>query len=150
MLEITKRIQRTHPNKDLESLIARVLERVPGVKGVTRQGGPGDQGADLVVECESGASLIPGLEKPEIIVVQIKSYEGELHVPDAVNDIRRAFEEHKDASKGLIISTAESAGQEFVRELDWLQEETGKPVSLLIGPDLAKFFLKYGGDLLDI
>ena len=149
LLKITKHIQHTHPNKDLESLIARVFERVPGVKGVTPQRGPSDQGADLVMECESGASSIPGLEKPEVIVVQIKSYEGVLRVPDAVNDIRRAFEKYPDASKGLIISTAESASDKFRHEFDRLQEETGKQVSLLIGTDLAKFFLKYGGDLLD-
>ena len=49
---------------------------------------------------------------------------------------------------GLIVSTAESAGMELRNRLDQLQEESGKPVSLLIGADLAAFLLRFGGDLL--
>ena len=48
---------------------------------------------------------------------------------------------------GLIVSTAESAGKELRNQLDELQEG-GKPVSLLIGADLAAFVLRFGGDLL--
>ena len=33
-------------------------------------------------------------------------------------------------------------------DLDLLQEASGKPVSLLIGADLAAFVLRFGGDLL--
>ena len=49
---------------------------------------------------------------------------------------------------GLIVSTAESAGKGLRDELDKLREESGKPVALLIGANLATFFLHYGGDLL--
>ena len=49
---------------------------------------------------------------------------------------------------GLIVSTAESAGKGLQDELDKLREESGKPVALWMGANLAAFFLDYGGDLL--
>ena len=49
---------------------------------------------------------------------------------------------------GLIVSTAEKPGENLRNRLDQLQEESGKPVSLLIGADLAAFVLRFGGDLL--
>ena len=87
-----------------------------------------------------------------MLVVQVKSYTDEHADPGAVNDIRRAFEYYQDAGQradmGLIVSTAERAGEALQRELDKLREEIEKPVSLLIGADLAAFVLRYGGDLL--
>lgn len=137
------KIQHTHPNKDLECLIEKVFEKVPGVKGVTRQEGRADQGADLTVELGFGA--IP--ELIQTLVVQIKSYEGDLSSTSALEDIRRAFNRYKNASMGIIVSTAASSSKDFRVELDKLQEKERKPVALLMGADLAAFCLHYGGDL---
>ena len=123
-----------------------VLGRVPGVKAVHRQSGRSDHGADLLVEFED--SFIPGLVRRDILVVQVKSFAGEHIDTRAVEDIERAFKYHHDATMGLIVSTAESAGVELRNRLDQLQEESGKPVALLIGADLAAFVLRFGGDLL--
>lgn len=49
---------------------------------------------------------------------------------------------------GLIVSTALSVDETFQHELDRLREEAGKPVALLIGDELAAFFLRHGSDLL--
>ncbi len=49
---------------------------------------------------------------------------------------------------GLIVSTAGSVGEELRGKLDQLQEDSGKPVSLLIGADLTAFILRFGADLL--
>ena len=57
-------------------------------------------------------------------------------------------EQGQRTDMGLIISTAESSGEALERELEKLQAESKKPVALLIGADLAAFFLKYGGGLL--
>ena len=97
---------------------------------------------------------IPGLVSQEILVVQVKSLIGDHIVAGAVDDIKRAFD-HYDGSKdrelatmGLIVSTAENPGEELRERLDQLQEDSGKPVSLLIGADLAAFVLRFGGELL--
>ena len=144
--EITKEIQRTHPGKSLEPYVKKVLKRLPGVKSVGRQEGRADHGADLVVEFEFVP--IPGLVQTQTLVVQVKSYTGTHDDRDAVGQIRGALEYHR-ADMGLIVSTAESSGKGLKDELDKLREESGKPVALLIGADLAAFFLHYGGDLLN-
>lgn len=144
--KVSEQISRTHPNKKLENLMQEVLGRVPGVKAVHRQGGRSDHGADLLVEFED--SFIPGLVRRDILVVQVKSFAGEHIDTGAVEDIERAFQHHSDATMGLIVSTAENPGKELRERLDQLQEDSGKPVALLIGADLAAFVLRFGGELL--
>ncbi len=145
--KISRKIQHTHPGKDLEALMEHVFRNVPGVREVRRQQGRADHGADLVVEMELGA--IPGLVESRTLVVQVKSYWDEHADQSAIDDIRRAFEHHSDADMGLVVSTAERAGGNFERALEELQEATKKPVSLLIGADLAAFVLRHGGSLLE-
>ena len=70
--EITKEIQRTHPGKNLESFVKKVLDRLPGVKSVEPKKGRADHGADLVVEFEFVP--IPGLVQTQTLVVQVKSW----------------------------------------------------------------------------
>lgn len=147
LLEITRKIHRTHPNYDLEGLIAEVFKKVPGVTDVLWQGGSGDHGADLLVTFEGGLP-IPGLESQSLLVVQVKSYEGEHWDTRAVEDIKRAFEHYPEASMGLIISTADSMAEPVEQALDRLREESGKPVAVLVGQDVAALLLRYGAKLL--
>ncbi len=147
LLNITQRIHHTHPNCDLEYLFAEVFKKIPGVIDVRWQGGAGDHGADILVTFDSGLP-IPGLEKQSVLVVQVKSYEGDHWDTRAVEDIKRAFEHYPEASMGLIISTANSITKSVEQELDKLREASGKPVALLVGSDVAAFFLRYGAKLL--
>ena len=143
--EISQKIQHTHPNFDLESLIMKVFERVPGVRAVEQKRGRADRGADLLVELEFGS--IPGLLRT--LVVQIKSFEGEIDDNSAIEQIKNALDEYENASMGLIVSTATSASKQFRDALDKLKEENqDKPIALLTGADLAAFVLQFGGDLL--
>ena len=98
---ISEKIHHTHPNKDLENFILGVFEKVPGVKRVIPQRGRADKGADLLVELEFGS--IP--ELVQTIVVQVKSWEGELEDTSPIKDIRNAFGNHKNANMGLIVTT---------------------------------------------
>ena len=111
---------------------------------VTRKKGRADLGADLLVELEVGS--IPHLL--QTLVVQVKSYTGELDNLSAVEDVKRAFDAYSTASMGLIVSTATSRSKLFQDGLDKLEEDSKKPVALLMGADLAAFFLHYGGGLL--
>jgi Restriction endonuclease len=106
--EITKRVQRTNPNYDLEALLELIFKAIPGVRSVVRQGGAGDHGADLIVEFEGGLPH-PALQTQHTCVVQAKSYEGEHWETRAVEDIRRAFAHYPAADMGLIVSTAASS-----------------------------------------
>lgn len=147
LLEITKAIQRTHPDVQLERLLEKVFKNVPGVLEVKRQGGAGDHGADLLVTYESGLP-IPELTEQHTLVVQVKSFAGEHWDTQAVEDIRRAFDHYAGADRGLIVSTAKKSAGNLERELDKLRER-GKPVALLIGHQVAAFILKHYPILLD-
>jgi hypothetical protein len=144
--DITRTIHRTHPNYDLENLVANVFEKVPGVIAVKQKGGAGDHGADVLVTFDSGPPLL-GLQQQRTCVVQVKSFEGAHWDVKAAQDIRRAFQHYPEAEMGIIISTADSSTPALDQELDRTREETGKPVSLLIGEDLAAFFLRFGSEL---
>ena len=143
LASISEKIHHTHPNKDLENFILKVFEKVPGVKRVRAQRGRADRGADLLVELEFGS--IP--ELVQTIVVQVKSWNGELVQTSPIKDIKNAFEYYENANMGLIVTTNTSCSEQFRNELDKLREETQKPVDLLFGSDLALFCLRYGGDL---
>ena len=127
-------VHHTYPGKDLEELLAAILERVPGVKQVEHMRGRADRGADLEVEIETIPPLVQKL------VVQVKSYDGEIGDTRAVDDIRRTID---DADMGLIVTTATSVSAGFREAMDKLKEEKGKPVELLYGSELAHFVLKY-------
>lgn len=137
-----EKVRRMHPNTDLESLVEQVFRRVPGVRSVTRREGAGSRGADYVVELDLGS--IP--ELAQTLVVQVKHDPGTLTDPSTVDDLRRAFGVY-DADMALIVSTAMNRDPAMERELDRLREESMKPVALLIGDELAAFFLQHGSDL---
>lgn len=145
---ITHAIHRTHPNTSLEGLLAETFKKVPGVKEVRWQGGAGDGGADIVVVFETGLP-ISGLTEQRICLVQVKSFVGEHGDTKAIDDIRRAFGRFPEAESGLIVSTASTSSPWFDQQLEQMRLETKKPVALMIGADVAAFFLRYGAQLLD-
>lgn len=145
--KITEKIHHTHPNYELEGLVAETLKKVPGVKEVTLQGGAGDHGADIIITFETGLP-ISGFQQQKTCVVQVKSFEGEHWDTQAIADIKRAFSYYPEAEMGLIVSTASSSSTSFDEELEKLREKTGKPVFLLIGQDVATFLLRFGSQIL--
>lgn len=148
LAKITEDIQRNHPNYSLEALMASVFEAMPRVVDVRLQGGRGDHGADILVTIENGHPLT-GEVGQTLCVVQVKSFVGDHWDTQAVNDIRRAFESYPDAEAGLIVSTAARPGPTLEEALAKLRAETGKPVNLLIGEDVALFVLRFGAHLLN-
>ena len=149
-LKIAEQIQSTHPRKDLEGLMEQLFRRVPGVRNVERLQGGADYGADLLVDFEFVP--IPGLVQTQTLAVQVKSFSGKHEDAGAVRDLHRAFE-HYDArgqaiDMGLVVSTASEPGNRLIQAADKLSEQSGKPVSILVGADLVEFFLRHGTGLL--
>jgi predicted Mrr-cat superfamily restriction endonuclease len=147
--DVTKKIQKAHPGGKLESFIAEVLRKVPNVISVTEHGkhkGWGtDNGADLIVAYKSGLSF-SNLEKEEKLVVQVKSFTGQHWETNAVEQIKDALNEF-EAATGLIITTAEST-ENLEKAIEALSNELKKPIGLIAGQEVAKFVLKYGGELI--
>jgi hypothetical protein len=148
LLEITRRVQHVNPNYDLEGLLELVFKAIPGVRNVVWQGGAGDRGADLIVEFEGGLPH-PALQTQHKCVVQAKSYCGDHWDTRAVGDVRRAFVAYPDADMGLIVSTADSSTEALDKAIKELRQASGKRVELLIGPDLARFLLRFGGGVIE-
>lgn len=146
LLKITQAIQHTHPNYSLERFIGEVLKMVPGVTDVRVQGGAGDRGADILMVVEEGHALTT--PKQTTCVVQVKSYQGHHGSTGAVDDIRRAFKAYPQAGAGLIFSTGDSVSNELDAALDQLRKDLNKPVTLIVGADMAMFILRHGGQLL--
>lgn len=140
-----EKIHNCNPGKKLEGFIAKALCNVPGVINVKENGSgwKSDNGADLIVTYTRG---IAGYGEDEIMVVQVKSYEGEHWDTKAVAQICNAINTYNAAS-GLIITTAKSTDN-LNDAIAKLSAELGKPVYLMAGQDTARFVIKYGFDLL--
>lgn len=145
---ITEKIHKSHPGARLESLIAEVFRRVPSVISVNENGkkkGWGtDYGADLIVTYSSGLG-VANLEKEDILVVQVKSFEGNHNETNSVNQIENAIKQY-NATAGLIISTAQPT-ENLQKAIDELSKSLDKSVGLMAGEDVAKFVLNHGGEL---
>ena len=145
---VTDKIQKSHPASHLESLIAEIFRKIPRVVDVRENGkhkGWGsDSGADLIVTYKSGLAL-SNLEKEEKLVVQVKSYVGQHWETNAVTQTETAISEY-EANAGLIITTAERT-KDLEEAIEELSTRLKKPVGLIAGEDVAKFVLKYGGEL---
>jgi hypothetical protein len=145
--DISELIHRNYPGKDLESFVKDIFENIDGVSGV-RVNGSGwgtDYGADVIVEYRSGLP-ISELVKDEILVVQVKSFGWTMSETTAISQIRTALVQF-DADAGMIIASAEPS-KDFQDALEKLRLEVDQPIALIAGANLAKFVLKYGGDLL--
>lgn len=110
------------------------------------QGGPGERGADLQVIFEWEVPILE-IKEQRTCVVQVKSFKGEMWETRAVDQIREALQ-YWDADMGVIVSTADAGSEALDTALDQLRQDTGKPVYLLIGEDVAAFLLRFGGQLL--
>jgi len=141
LMRVAELIQENFPGKSLEPFVKKVLRILTGVMDVRE--GPDKDGADLVIDFESGLDL-NGLRKEGCCAVQVKSYEGRMAHKRAIEDIRKAFRLNPNYTCGLIVSTALELTDHFESSLDELQRQTGKEVGLLIGKDLARLFLRSG------
>ena len=145
--QITKIIHSTHPEKKLEYFLADIFKNIPNVTEVKVNGsGWGtDHGADIIVKYASGLEIF-GLNREEILVVQVKSYEGEHWSTNAVNQIKTAIDKF-EATAGMIITTANSTPH-IEEEIDKVSNELNIPISLIAGENVAKFVLKFGQSIL--
>lgn len=142
--EIVIRIQRTHPGKDLEVAIAEILKGIPRITDLqVRRGRQDVIGADITFDYDRGLP-IEGLRTTGRCAVQVKSYEGEMSYKRAIEDINKAFQSDPSFTDGLIVSTAFRMTSDFETALGELFKKWSKPVHVLLGKDLARFFIRYG------
>lgn len=147
LLRITQTIHHTYAGKSLEELCVEVFGHLPGVTNVEVRYANGNEDADLLVHFESGLPL-PGIGRDDTLIVQVKVDKNENWDTSAVEDMRRALTRYPEASMGLLIFTANASTAALDTALEKLRQESGKHVALLIGEDVAAFFLQHGNGLL--
>ena len=138
-------IHRTHRGKKLESFLAEVIRKIPGVSDVKENGSSGrtEHGADLIV---TTSMSVGRLEIKNTIVVQVKSYRGDVSDTKAVDQIKRAIDHYK-ASAGMIITTGERT-ETLGNAVANAGKELGCYIDLLAGKELAQFVIRYAPDQL--
>jgi len=118
---------------------------------------------DLIVTRKGAANHLPGLNrlrgdrtradwlhrcgyKPRSILKRLQSLAGWTdwlaETRKSVTDLSEGLEQCKMHVESLPRATA------LDNALDKLKDQSGKPVSLLIGPDVAAFLLRFGAKLL--
>ncbi len=143
--QIISLIQEMHKGKKLETFLAKVFRKIPGVKNVRENGfGWGtDYGADLIV---TFSNTLLNIELETIVVVQIKSFIGEHYDLSAVGQVETGIEKYK-ANSGIIITTAKKT-ENLENEIKKISENINKPIDLISHIDLSKFILKYYPEIL--
>ena len=134
-------IHRTHKGKKLESFLAEVYRKIPGVIDVKENGSSWgtDHGADLIVTTKT---LVGNLEFENTIVVQVKSYKGPVGNTEAVDQIKKAIKHYKGVSAGMIITTGERT-ETLENAVDNAKKELKCHIDLLAGKELAQFVIYY-------
>lgn len=149
--EITSSIHGTHYRKHLENLVAQVFQQMRPLVTAVKVNGSGwgtDHGADVIVEYRIGLP-IPNLERDGILVVQVKSFEGNHWEIEAVDQLETAIEKY-EATAGLLVTTGEPTEQ-LKEAMDKLREKVSSKhvdVGIVAGRDVARFMLRFGGDVL--
>ena len=140
--KISTIIQEMNRGKKLESFLAEVFEKVPGVEHVERNGfGFGtDHGADLIID------MCTELGHQHLVIVQVKSYEGTLVDPKAVEQVKEGIKFYKGTA-GMVITTAKISEKLEEKEQE-VFKEIKIPIDLYDGTELAKFVIKYAPELL--
>jgi len=143
--EITDLLHNTHKSKNLERFMAEVFRKLPNVVDVNENGfgWKTDYGADLIVTTKSS---IGNLDFENIIVVQIKSFEGKHYDLNAVEQVKTGIDKF-NANAGIIITTAQKTEQ-LEDKIQKISNEIDKPIDLIAGEDVAKFVIKYASDLI--
>lgn len=142
--QITAHIHEMNNSKEFERFLHRIFESMPNT--ISIQNGFGwktDNGADLIVEFENP---IIGVNVTTKLVVQAKSYSGDHHETNAIDQIETAIKKY-NADAGLLITTANETEnlEEYIRKKS---DEIGKPIDIMAGVDVAKFVLRYAPELL--
>lgn len=139
---ITELIQKTHPKKELEYFMCKVLKQMSGIENasVNGSGWGTDHGADIIVDTKPPRGL-----PAHKIIVQVKSYKGTHRGTDGVGQIKTGIQQF-DGHAGLLMTTG-SRTEELTRALKALAEEIGKPVEALCGIELARFIMEHAPDL---
>ncbi|MDA8010462.1 MAG: restriction endonuclease [Alphaproteobacteria bacterium] len=143
--KITELIHKMHKGKKLEIFLAKVMQKIPGVVDVKKNGfGWGsDYGADLIVFLGANLGKIDYEHK---VIVQVKSFSGQHSELNAIEQIKTGIEKY-GGTAGLLITTGERT-EELEKKATEVSDKIGKQIDLLCGEEVAQFVIANAPDLL--
>jgi len=117
--------------------VHRLLVQMFDGATVEKTAGRGEHGADFVVR------EADRFDHERTTVVQLKDYENVLSGDRPLEQIREACSWWAPVSAAVIVSTAAREASSFAKARDKLSEELGIPVTVVLGQQLARWFLAH-------
>jgi hypothetical protein len=117
-------------------LVLRVLKEVYPV--VEHRGGAGEKGVDLV------AVTRDSLDLEYRIGIQVKLHEGVENDPHSLHQIEQAKEAHR-IDAGIVLTTATSLGEAFLKHHEELQERLGIDIKVITRDEFVRLLLAHLG-----
>ena len=130
-------VQRYH-GAEFEDLVRRLFVSLYPSGRVEHWGGPGENGADLIVYHQD----VLGIEYK--IAVQVKLHSGTEWSSHALEQIRTARRVHR-VDAGVIVTTATTCSEQFGRDRELLEAELGIDVKLVLQGELVGLLVKHVG-----
>lgn len=129
------RLRRDFRSNQLEEPVHRLLREVFDGATVEKTAGSGEHGADFIVRERDR------FQHERATVIQLKDYEEVLSGERPLAQVREACSWWAPVSAAVILSTAAREDGDFAKARDELAEELGIPVTVVLGDQLARWFL---------
>ena len=137
LASLMERLRRDFRSNQLEVPVHRLLVHMFDGAVVEKTAGAGEHGADFLIR-ESDR-----FDHERTTVVQLKDYESVLSGQRPLEQIREAFDWWAPVSAAVVLSTAAREDPAFAQARDELAEELGIPVTVVLGEQLARWFLAH-------
>jgi len=119
----------------LEEPVRRLLVQVFPDARIEKHAGPAEHGADfLLIETDR-------FNHERATVVQLKDHEDVLNEYRALEQVADAYGHYEGVTAAVILTTADREDAAFATAREALSERLGIPVSTVLGPTLARWFL---------
>jgi len=121
-----------------EEPLVKIFEKLYPDADVQHTGGPSENGADIVINLPN--HFDPSCT-PFRIVIQVKNFTNIMSDTHALDQIRTAIKSYSSGSHviaAVILSTANSVSDEFLKELSRVQADTVAKVTLMLRDDVLR------------
>ena len=132
---LMERLRRDFRANQLEEPVYRLLVQMFDGATVEKTAGANEHGADFVVRDRDR------FDHERTTVIQLKDYAETLSGDRPLEQVREAHRWWAPISAAVIVTTAPREASGFAKARDELSEELGIPVTVVLGPQLASWFL---------
>jgi hypothetical protein len=132
---LRERLWDAFQGNQLEAPVERLLRAMYAEDAVDKKAGPGEQGADYLIESTDPFGHI------RRTVVQLKAWKDKAHDQHALHQLENTVEAYSPIDEAILLTTADGEADEFAASRQGLAERLGCPVRFVDGATLAALFL---------